>query len=183
MTFPPTLPVGSTLAVGASAFDFSANRATRTPPSASSDAGLTTADGAAVRPGDDRSRSDLSLSVAAADNRGVSAVDFYVDGVQIPTDTQAPYAATFAVPAGFTAGRALQLEARATDFAGLEGTDSRQTQVVAATSLAHGVIAGEVYRRYDGSAGRWRRRRAEGDGRQRAARTRRRRPRTHAAAI
>ena len=87
----------------------------------------------------------LNLTASAADNRGISQVQFFVDGVKIATDTEAPYAAVFAVPATAPAGRALQLEARAIDFAGLEGTDSQQTQVVSTSSLAQGVVAGEVY--------------------------------------
>ena len=143
---PAGTPIGATLTLGAFAVDFSVNRSDATvpvtivetpdtqPPAVILSAAATTVPGAM-----------LSLSATAADSRGVSAVAFYVDGVKIATDTQAPYSAAWAVDAGAQVGRFLQLEARAIDFAGLEGTDSRQTQIVSTSSLGQGVIAGEVY--------------------------------------
>ena len=143
---PPDTPVGSALAAGAFALDFSANRSdaaatiniVETPDTVPPTVVLTA--GATVAPG-----AVLSLTASAFDGRGVSKVDFYVDGVKIASDTQAPYAAAFHVPENAQAGRSLQLEARAVDFSGLEGTDSRQALIVSASSLADGVMTGEVY--------------------------------------
>jgi hypothetical protein len=143
---PPDTPVGSALAAGAFALDFSANRSdaaaainiVETPDTVPPTVVLTA--GATVAPG-----AVLSLTASAFDGRGVSKVDFYVDGVKISSDTQAPYAAAFPVPENAQAGRSLQLEARAVDFSGLEGTDSRQALIISASSLADGVMTGEVY--------------------------------------
>ena len=143
---PVTAPVGSSLTVTAFALDFSANRSDASASIAIIDTPDTQpptvqlAAGAIVVPG-----TTLALSASASDNRGVAKVEFFVDGVRIASDTDAPYVATFAVPADTAPGRALQLEAHAVDFAGLEGSDSRQAIVVAASSLGQGVIVGEVY--------------------------------------
>jgi PKD repeat protein len=143
---PPSAPVGSAITVGAFALDFSANRSEASAP-------VTIIETADTQPptvqlsasGTVVAGASLAISASAADNRGVSTVEFYVDGVRIASDAEAPYSATFAVAASAITGRRLQLEARAIDFAGLEGTDSRQTLVVSASSLAQGTIAGEVY--------------------------------------
>ena len=143
---PASTPVGASLTLSAFALDFTGNRGDATgtvaivqtpdtqPPIVQLSARTE------IVPG-----STLALTAAAADNRGVSSVDFYVDGVRIAADTQAPYAASFVLPSATPPGGTLQLEARATDFSGLEGTDARQTLIVAATALAQGVVAGEVY--------------------------------------
>ena len=143
---PAGTPVGASLTLSAFALDFNGNRGDATgtvaivqtadtqPPTVELSAR------AQVVPG-----SALPLTAIAADNRGVSSVDFYVDGVRIATDTQVPYAASFVVPSATPPGGALHLEARATDFSGLEGTDARQAQIVAAATLTQGIVAGEVY--------------------------------------
>jgi hypothetical protein len=143
---PADTPIGAALTAGAFALDFSANRTdtsatigiVQTPDTQAPTVVLSA--GTTIVPG-----ATLSLSASAADNRGVLAVDFYVDGVKIASDTQAPYAAAFAVPGDAQTGRSLQLEARAIDFAGLQGTDSRQTLIISASSLAEGVITGQIY--------------------------------------
>jgi hypothetical protein len=111
---PPETPVGSALAAGAFALDFSANRSdaaatiniVETPDTVPPTVVLTA--GATVAPG-----AVLSLTASAFDGRGVSKVDFYVDGVKIASDTRRhtpPFTSRTA------AGRSLQLEARAVDF-------------------------------------------------------------------
>ncbi|HEX4915707.1 MAG TPA: PKD domain-containing protein, partial [Vicinamibacterales bacterium] len=145
-TVPEGTPVGATLNVRAVAVDFSSNTGDADamvavvatpdtqPPTVQLSARATAVAG-----------STLDLTAAAADNRGIVGVDFYVDGVKVATDADAPYAAAYEIAIATPAGRVLQLEARAMDFAGLEGTDSRQTTIVAITSVAEGALAGEVY--------------------------------------
>ncbi len=145
-TVPEDAPIGAALNVRAVALDFSnnANEADALvtvvgtpdlqPPTVQLSARATAVAG-----------STLDLNAVAADNRGIVAVDFYVDGVKVATDSEAPYAAAFDIAPTVPAGRALQLEARAMDFAGLEGTDSRQTTIVSVSNIAQGALAGEVY--------------------------------------
>ncbi len=68
---------------------------------------------AAAAPG-----STVLLSATATDNVGISQVTFLVNGEPVSTDTEAPYEASFVVPAGAAAGSSLSVVARARDFAG-----------------------------------------------------------------
>jgi hypothetical protein len=74
----------------------------------------------------------------------VSAVVFTVDGAHVGTDTQAPYEASYTVPASAIAGMTFRSEARAIDFAGLEAADTTQT-ILATPSVGECLILGEIY--------------------------------------
>ena len=83
---------------------------------------------AAAAPG-----STVLLSATASDNVGVAQVAFLLNGEPLSTDTEAPYEASFAVPAGAAAGSLLPVVARARDFAGNQ-TDAGAAVTVSASS-------------------------------------------------
>ena len=87
----------------------------------------------------------IALSAAAADNVGVAAVSFFVDGVNVATSTAAPYTFTLTLAASYPAGSVLHLSARAVDFSGLQATDSAQTLIVSSSSAGQGILTGEAY--------------------------------------
>jgi RHS repeat-associated protein len=84
----------------------------------------------------------LPISASATDAGGVSAVEFFVDGVRIGTDLTSPYQVDYPLPASRLPGSLVRLQARAIDFAGLEATASGESRVTAA---GQGVIVGEVF--------------------------------------
>jgi RHS repeat-associated protein len=142
-TVPAGTAAGTTLPFTARATDFSDNVADATgtvtvaaagdttPPTVSLTAPATVAAGGTLR-----------LTATAQDEGGISAVEFYLDGVRIASDASAPYQVDYALPAGRLPGALLRLQARAVDFAGLDATAIAESRVTAA---GKGVIAGEVF--------------------------------------
>jgi hypothetical protein len=74
----------------------------------------------------------------------VADVALLADGVVVARFIEAPYQATYHVPGSAPAGLPIALEARATDFAGLQASDAGSTTVVD-TPPGEGVLTGEVY--------------------------------------
>ena len=135
---------GTSIAVEAVARDFAGNEARAqaaipvgstqdtTPPV------LTLSGPAQVLPG-----AEVTLAATATDATGVAAVVFLVDGAVISTSTSAPYEARYVVPASLPAGARLVLEARASDFSGLESRATREALVVTSDAAA-GLVTGKV---------------------------------------
>ena len=142
---PADAAVGSSFQILAQAVDHTGNRATdtaavtiaATPDTTAPTVRLTAP--VTVAPG-----GTIPLTADAADASGISAVVFTVDGAHAGTDTEAPYEASYTVPASAIAGMTFRSEARAIDFAGLEGADTKQT-VLATPSVGEGFILGEIY--------------------------------------
>ena len=87
----------------------------------------------------------LALTADAKDDVGVASVAFVVNGVTVATITEPPYAFNLPLGPGYTPGALLAIQAKAVDFANLEGADSAQTLIVAASAAGQGVLTGEVY--------------------------------------
>lgn len=71
----------------------------------------------------------MSVSASAADNAGVSKVEFYVDGVLKATDTSAPYGATIST-SGYTQGSSHTVSARSYDTSNRVSSSSSATVTV-----------------------------------------------------
>ncbi|MFC3834807.1 MULTISPECIES: Ig-like domain-containing protein [Deinococcus] len=81
---------------------------------------------------------NVTLNAAAADDRGVAKVAFYVDGTLISTDTTAPYSATKAVTAADNGDRTFK--AIATDTS---GNTSQATRIVPVRIVTPGILYAE----------------------------------------
>lgn len=86
---------------------------------------------AAVQPG-----GTYVIRADAADNLGVSAVDFMVDGQQVAAVAQAPYEFTFTVPADAAPDRLLSVAAVARDLTGAAASDTAVTRVVGPSGVS-----------------------------------------------
>src|SRR5439155_11123530 len=129
---PADASVGSSLSVLARATDFSGNTSEdartvvivqapdTTPPTV-----------ALVAPQRAVAGATLHLKATATDNVGVASVAFLVDGAPVATLTQAPYETDFQIAAYTPPGATLQVQARATDFAGLVAHDTTAVTIVA----------------------------------------------------
>ncbi len=73
----------------------------------------------------------MLLVARASDNRGVTRVVFFVDDVEVGTDTTAPYEVTTSVSAAATSGQTLTALARAFDAAGNSAESAAAIPVVA----------------------------------------------------
>ncbi|WP_295819841.1 Ig-like domain-containing protein [uncultured Deinococcus sp.] len=80
----------------------------------------------------------VTLSAAAADDRGVAKVAFYVDGTLISTDSTAPYSATTAVTAADNGDRTFK--AIATDTS---GNTAQATRIVPVRIITPGTLYAE----------------------------------------
>ena len=69
----------------------------------------------------------LNLRAAASDDVGVASVVFTVNGVDVFTDSVAPYEFNYLVPSGATS---LNVTARATDYAGTSTTSAVRSATV-----------------------------------------------------
>ncbi|HJQ33118.1 MAG TPA: Ig-like domain-containing protein [Pyrinomonadaceae bacterium] len=88
-----------------------------------------------VQPG-----ASYQITVEAADNVGVAAVEFSVNGNVVGTDAEAPYVFTLNVPAALAAGNTLTLSAVARDLSGTSATATAQ-----ARTTGPGGISGYVF--------------------------------------
>ncbi|HEX7019740.1 MAG TPA: PKD domain-containing protein, partial [Gemmatimonadaceae bacterium] len=86
----------------------------------------------------------IDVSATAADDGGIAAVVFTVDNALLGAITSPPYEASYQVPASAVPGTSFRIEARAIDFAGLEGSAVRLTQLAVPPST-DGFLVGEVY--------------------------------------
>ncbi|MEO8520719.1 MAG: PKD domain-containing protein, partial [Acidobacteriota bacterium] len=77
--------------------------------------------------------STVLLSATASDNVGIGQVAFLLNGTALSVDTEAPYEASFVVPADAVVGSSLPVVARARDFAGNQA-DSGAAVVVSGSS-------------------------------------------------
>ena len=147
-TVPADASAGSSLGVVVDAFDYNHNRGTTNaavtvtavssadtvPPTVTLSAPLQVFEG-----------KTLSLSAVAADNVGVASVELTVNGVSVATLTASPYSFDYQVGPTQMAGTVLKIQAKATDFSGLQGIASAQTLVVSTASAGQGTLTGEVY--------------------------------------
>ena len=90
----------------------------------------------------------LALSATAADDVGVTGVEFTVNGVSVGIANIAPYTTSFKLPNAIVGGDVMHAQARAFDAAGNEATSPGETAVLAApnrppTADAGGPYAGE----------------------------------------
>jgi glucose/arabinose dehydrogenase len=69
-------------------------------------------------------KSNVTITATASDNVGVTRVEFFVNGALQCTDTSAPYSCVWRVPAAMN--KPYQLQARAFDLAGNQGTSTVQ---------------------------------------------------------
>lgn len=86
---------------------------------------------ALVQPG-----SGFVLHAEAADNVGLEAVDFLVDGQLIATVLKAPYEFAFEVPAAAAPDRIIEVTAVARDLTGATAVDSAQTRVAGPSGVS-----------------------------------------------
>ena len=69
-------------------------------------------------------KSNVTITATASDNVGVTRVEFFVNGALQCTDTAAPYSCVWRVPGAMN--KTYQLQARAFDLAGNQGTSTVQ---------------------------------------------------------
>ena len=82
----------------------------------------------------------MLLVARAGDNRGVTRVVFFVDEVEVGTDTTSPYEVTTSVSASATAGQILTALARAFDAAGNSAESAAAIPVVATADTAEPTV-------------------------------------------
>ena len=142
---PADAAAGSSLQISAQAVDHTGNRGTDTAAVTIVSAPDTTAPVVQLAaPPTIPAGGTIALTATATDESGISAVVFTVDGAHVGTDTEAPFEASYTVPASAIAGMTFRSEARAIDFAGLEAADTKQT-ILATPSVGEGFILGEIY--------------------------------------
>jgi RHS repeat-associated protein len=142
-TVPPGTAVGSSLSFSAQAIDAADNRAIDTAAVPIVPAPDTIAPTVAITaPAQATAGTAITITATAADEIGVASVRFFLDGARIATVFDPPYTTIVSLPSTLPAGTRLHIEARATDFSGLQGAASQDVDVVAAGA---GVITGEVY--------------------------------------
>ncbi|MEQ1868665.1 MAG: papain-like cysteine protease family protein [Vicinamibacterales bacterium] len=141
-TVPLDAPVGASLIIAAQAVDSSGNQATNsatvlvvqtadtTPPSIDLSAPPTAQAGTAV-----------PILATASDNVGVASVRFFVDGAPSAVVLDPPYSTSLLVPLALPAGARLHVEARATDFSGLQSVAAKNIDIV---ETGEGVLTGKV---------------------------------------
>ncbi|MFN8066057.1 MAG: Ig-like domain-containing protein [Vicinamibacterales bacterium] len=76
----------------------------------------------------------LRLVAKATDDAGIASVVFSVGGVDVVTDDQSPYEATYIVPAAAPVGTPITARARATDTGGNAADSTASVDVIAATT-------------------------------------------------
>ncbi|MCJ7526055.1 MAG: carboxypeptidase regulatory-like domain-containing protein [Candidatus Aminicenantes bacterium] len=93
---------------------------------------------------------NLKITANASDDQGLTKVEFFVDGALVSADTEAPYEAQYAVPAGLADGTVITVRAKAWDVGEKSAYDEVQVSVLNGTVILAGTVISATDTQYDG---------------------------------